>query len=458
MVGWSAIYSLDPQSGCFSLNSNCPVTLNGMNFISVLVLAFASSLFLGTAEPVQSADTAESVEHAGPILGDLTVDSVRIWLRTAAPRSSVIEIKDAGGEIVRRCPLQTTAESDHTGILKILDLTPGTRFTFSIDGKTNSDWWFRTRPASDDACRIAFGSCADEGDGSASVWRRMESDEVTALVLLGDTPYIDTTDLARQRARYREFSQPVDFARLVSHVPVYSTWDDHDFGRNDTDGNLPGKENSRQAVTEYRPNPSFGENGQGIYTSFRQGPVEVFLLDARWFARTEGGANDPTLLGAQQWAWLERSLAASTAPFKILACGMVFNGSVRPFKTDCWGVYLAEYERLIELIARVKAEGVVLVSGDVHWSRVIRHDTKGRLGYDLMEFVTSPIHERLIPAANPPHPGLIFSVGEINSFLLVDATTAGASSTLVARIRNAAGQDLHVEKITVPSGKPVLPR
>jgi alkaline phosphatase D len=426
-----------------------------MNFISVLVLVCSTPLLLSTAEQADSADTAESAELAGPMLGDLTADSVRIWLRTAAPRSSVVEIKDADGEIVRRCPLQTTAESDHTGILEVLDLAPAARFTFSIDGKTDPDWWFRTRPASDGACRIAFGSCADEGDGSASVWRRMEGDEVTALVLLGDTPYIDTTDLARQRSRYRAFAQPADFARLVSHVPVYSTWDDHDFGRNDTDGNLPGKENSRQAVTEYRPNPSFGENGEGIYTNFRQGPVEVFLLDARWFARTEGDLSAPTLLGARQWAWLERSLAASTAPFKVLACGMVFNGSVRPFKTDCWGVYPAEYDRLIDLIARVKSQGVVLVSGDVHWSRVIRHDTKDRLGYDLMEFVTSPIHEKLIPAANPPHPGLVFSVGEINSFLLVDAVTADDASTLVARIRNAAGQDLHVEEIAARSGDAV---
>ena len=134
---------------------------------------------------------------------------------------------------------------------------------------------------------------------------------------------------------------------------------------------------------------------------------------------------------------------------------MVFNGSVRPFKTDCWGVYPAEYDRLIDLIARVKSQGVVLVSGDVHWSRVIRHDTKDRLGYDLMEFVTSPIHEKLIPAANPPHPGLVFSVGDINSFLLVDAVTADDASTLVARIRNAAWQDLHVEEIAARSGDAV---
>ncbi|MDG2021169.1 MAG: alkaline phosphatase D family protein [Phycisphaerales bacterium] len=419
-----------------------------MKVIIALVLLAVSQPLFGTTKRVDRISVAPSAEDAGPMLGDLTAESVKIWIRTPAPRTSVVEIRDADGGIVRRGPLRTTAESDHTGTLEVLGLSPGTRFTFSIDGKTDDDWWFRTRAEADQTCRIAFGSCADEGAGSASVWRRMDDDRVTALVLLGDTPYIDTTDLARQRSRYRAFAQPADFARLVSHVPVYSTWDDHDFGRNDTDGNLPGKENSRRAVTEYRPNPGYGENGEGIYTSFRQGPVEVFLLDARWFARTEGDMSDPTLLGARQWAWLERSLAASTAPFKILACGMVFNGSVRPFKTDCWGVYPAEYARLVDLIARVKSKGVVLVSGDVHWSRVIRHDTKERLGYDLMEFVTSPIHEKLIPAANPPHPGLIFSVGEINSFLLVDAVTTDDATTLVARIRNAAGEDLHAEEIS----------
>ena len=67
--------------------------------------------------------------------------------------------------------------------------------------------------------------------------------------LLGDTPYIDTTDLKVQRRRYREFSAEVPaFADLVAHTPVYGTWDDHDFGRNDTDGNLEGKANSRQSV------------------------------------------------------------------------------------------------------------------------------------------------------------------------------------------------------------------
>ena len=120
---------------------------------------------------------------------------------------------------------------------------------------------------------------------------------------------------------------------------VYSTWDDHDFGLNDTDGRMKDKANSRRAVTEYRPLPSHGEHGAGIYTRFRSGPVEVWLLDARWFARTAGEGQHFTLLGDAQWAWLERTFKASDAPFRVLACGMVFNESVRPGKTDCWGMY-----------------------------------------------------------------------------------------------------------------------
>jgi alkaline phosphatase D len=396
---------------------------------------------------IDSVSATEVVETSGPVLGDLTATSVRIACRRAEPGVVVIGLADSSGTPVRRCLLACPAETDGAGILEIVDLEPATRYLYTVDGASNDSWWFETRPVPDARCRIVFGSCADEKAGSSTVWRRIEADDPSALVLLGDTPYIDTTDLVRQRSRYRDFAGVPAFADLVAHVPLYSTWDDHDFGRNDTDGNLAGKENSRRAVMEHRPNPSLGEAGEGIYTSFRQGPVEVFLLDARWFARTEGESDDPTLLGRRQWAWLERSLAASTAPFRILACGMVFNGSVRPFKTDCWGAYPKEYDRLVELIGRVGDAGVVLVSGDVHWSRVIRHDTGDRLDHDLMEFVTSPIHEKLIAAANPPHPGLVFSVGEINSFLVVDAAVEGGTASMSLRIRNASGEDLHTTRV-----------
>jgi|GEM_PF-373044 len=389
----------------------------------------------------------------GPMLGDLREDGATVWLRFNEPGPVSCEISDIDNGTDWDLEIPTEAVHDGSAKITLGDLKPATRYRLRFRDSAGTDFEFTTLPAGGGtSARIAFGSCAKEQPGSASVWRRMEADGATALVLLGDTPYIDTTDLTVQRRRYREFAAADGYRQLVTKVPVYSTWDDHDIGRNDTDGNLDGKANSRRAFLEHHPNPPSGENGAGIYTSFRQGPAEVFILDTRWFAATEGGEDDPTLLGAAQWAWLERGLQASDAPFTILCNGMVFNDAVRPGKTDCWGRYPKEYDRLIDLLERTGTRNVLLVSGDVHWSRCIRHEASERLGYDLIECVTSPIHEHLIKAADAPHPGLRWSRGEINSFLLVDVSTDDdGSGTLQASFRNASGETLHTETIAIPA-------
>ncbi|MDG2200856.1 MAG: DUF1080 domain-containing protein [Phycisphaerales bacterium] len=387
----------------------------------------------------------------GPILGNLREDGASVWLRFNEPGPIPYELTNLDKDISWNLEIPAKGVHDGSVTFHFGDLEPATRYRLRLDDATGTDFHFTTLPrGGGNHARIAFGSCAKEQPGSASVWKRMAADDITALVLLGDTPYIDTTDLEIQRRRYREFAAADGFRQLATHVPVYSTWDDHDIGRNDTDGNLEGKDNSRKAFIEHRPNPGSGKDGQGIFTSFRQGPVEVFILDTRWFARTEGGEDDPTLLGAAQWAWLERGLEASDAPFTILCNGMVFNGSVRPGKTDCWGRYPKEYDRLITLLERTGTRDVVLVSGDVHWSRSIRHEASDRLGFDLVEYTTSPIHEHLIKAADAPHPGLRWSRGEVNSFLLVDASTnQDGSGTLTASFRNAAGEVMHSETMTI---------
>ncbi|MCH2133517.1 MAG: alkaline phosphatase D family protein [Phycisphaerales bacterium] len=394
-----------------------------------------------------------SAAAPGPVIGDLTSTSVRLWVHTDGPKEVPVVVRDGEGTPVQELKATTTAANGNCSTITIQGLEPGTRYTYSVGGQSQEAWWFRTLADPAPSCRMAFGSCANEKEGSSKVWRRLDAENLTALVLLGDTPYIDTTNLDRQRERYREFSAVPAFGTLVAHVPLYSTWDDHDFGRNDTDGNLPGKENSRRAFREHRPNPSFGEDGKGIYTSFRQGPVEVFLLDPRWFARTEGEEEDPSLLGAQQWKWLERSLGQSTAPYKVIAGGMVFNAAVRKGKSDCWGVYPKEYARLLEVIKKTGSTGVVFVSGDVHWSRAIQHDTADVVGYDVFEFVTSPIHEHLIKAADAPHPGLAFSIGEVNSFLLLDAAPGPEGPVLSMSLCNAAGERLYSKQWDSPPGQ-----
>jgi hypothetical protein len=296
-----------------------------------------------------------------------------------------------------------------------------------------------TRPIDSRAVRIAFGSCADEDDGTARVWRLLGALAPDAVVLLGDTPYIDTTEPRVQAERYRAFASFAPFADLARSTPMYATWDDHDFGSNDSDGTLAGKEHARAAFVAARSMPPFvtdakeyGTDGEGIHSSFRRGPVEVFLLDTRWFARTapsDFDASHSTLLGSVQWEWLRTGLLASTAPFKVLACGMIWNGAVRPGKTDHWGAYPAEFAGLCRFLGDAGVSGVVLVGGDIHRSRVVEHDTRATVGYPLTELISSPMHARVIATADATHPGLCFDSGAGHVVCVVGATETTLRAT-----------------------------
>lgn len=402
---------------------------------------------LGTIRSAQSAIT-----H-GPFVGHLTSTSAMVWARCSTPGVYHLTAHGIGEREELIVTAEATPENDMCVVWHVTGLQAETRYGYEPNYQdqpilSDDDTFFVT-PTAEDAptlTRLAFGSCAREGPGSSAVWRRMSALGPHAVVLLGDTPYIDSTALDVQRTRYGEFAAVPDFADLLRNRSLYATWDDHDFGANDTDGRLAGKANARRAFIEYHANPSYGDGNQGIYTKFRRGGVEVFLLDTRYFAGTEPSplaAGQPTLLGRRQWEWLRQELRASTAPFKLLASGMIWNGAVRPGKRDHWGSYPHEREALFRFIGQENIPGVVLVGGDIHRTRVLRHETTETAGYPLMELVTSPIHAGVIDAANAPHPGLVHDSGEPHSFLLITVDTTVTPPILVAQFQNAAGRELY---------------
>ncbi len=122
---------------------------------------------------------------------------------------------------------------------------------------------------------------------------------------------------------------------------------------------------------------------------------------------------------------------------------MIWNAAVRPGKRDHWGSYPHEREALFRFIAQEKIPGVVLVGGDIHRTRVLRHETTETAGYPLVELVTSPIHASVIDAANAPHPALVHDSGEPHAFLFITVDTTVTPPVLVAQFQNAAGRELY---------------
>ncbi len=417
--------------------------------VQLMMVVGMSGLLAATTE--QSCVGEEPL--IGPLVGHTEETETRIWARLPQEGEYVIEVVEDGGTPLR-IEARATAENDLCVTWRVAGLKPASRYRYRLLQEAEvlaggESYHFTTTPQANQPAkvRIGFGSCCAQQAGDLAVWNRVGAVGVDGFVLLGDTPYIDSTNLDVQRQRYRAFSRPPDFQGLFRHIPLWGTWDDHDFGKNDSDGTLAGKENSLRAFTEYRPNAEFGHGSEGIYTRFRYGPVEVFLLDTRWWSWTGpsyADASKKTLLGKEQWEWLQRSLMASDAPFRLLVCGMIWDDKKNSEKDD-WETYAHERQALFEFIGREKIPGVVLIGGDIHVSRVLKYSTLDTVGYPLYQFITSPIHNRVIPSLNVPHPALIRDAVRPHTFLRVTVDSTQTPATLLAEFIDKDGQKIFAD-------------
>ncbi|MDA7511084.1 alkaline phosphatase D family protein [Verrucomicrobia bacterium] len=397
------------------------------------------------------------LQSQGPLVGHVSDRSAIIWARVPFAGSYDLEVRIHGDEVPAQ-RVQAVARETEDWCLRweINGLKANSKYQYRIQRDSETLWqgesfYFHTAPAPDLPAQVTlvFGSCASSE--TSSIWTRIRDEGADGVVLLGDTPYIDVTDLDRVRDAYRRLSSVPPLAETFRSIPFWGTWDDHDFGRNDSDGTLPGKEHSRHGFVNYRPNLTFGHDDQGIYTKFRYGPVEVFLLDTRWFSRTEASWADPekpTLLGKRQWEWLKAGLLASDASFKILACGMIWDDK-KNSESDDWGTYMHERQALQSWLGDNQIEGVVLMGGDIHVSRLLKYDTVEQVGYPLYQFISSPMHGSVIPSLNVPHPALIQSAEEPFVFLKLSVDSTVTPAKLEAVWMNRDGKtifDVHIDR------------
>jgi alkaline phosphatase D len=426
-----------------SANGEGPVRISRRDAIAGTValgaMAATSGLY-GETDPPQRV--------LGPILGHTDAEQSVVWMRVLAPGEYVLEVTPLASE--RPLAVRATANDANDFCLhwKVAPLQPATSYRYRVvhDGQPiagDAGHRFTTPPPPDTPAkvRLAISSCAKEDRGSRDVWERMAAEDVDAIVLIGDTPYIDSTKLEVQTRRHREFAAVPEYQRLLHGRPCWWTWDDHDFAGNDADGQALGKENSRLVYSRYRPQINYGDGHGGIYTSFRHGPVEMFLIDTRWYSRAEPSFADSakaTLLGEAQWEWLKKGLSNSTAPFKLLASGMIWDDK-ESSESDDWGTYLHERRALEKFIASKRTPGVILVGGDIHASRVLRYKTRQSIGYDLLQFIASPIHSSVIPSLNVYHPNLVRSAVEPHVFLLLEADSTATPAKLSAELVNRHG-------------------
>ncbi|WP_417737667.1 alkaline phosphatase D family protein [Rosistilla oblonga] len=393
----------------------------------------------------------------GPIVGAVESTTAHLLYRPAAAEKRMrLTLLSESGDVIKTVDANSEQANDYVAKFAVAGLQPGTTYRYKIEELTEKSnrqakpialveadakhaFTTATLARDDNRVSVGFVSCVDiEPNG---MWADMRKLGIDTLCLMGDTPYIDTADLKVVRDRHRKFMQMDDLATLARSTPVVGTWDDHDFGLNNGNGlNMQtGKPATRRGFVEYRAHSQYGNGGEGVYHKVDLGMIEVFLLDPRYFSQTEPSPVDPsqpTCFGKQQWEWLLEGLRQSKAPFKVLAMGAIWQDK-KNRETDDMFTYWYERDALLDFVKQQKIGGVVLLGGDIHVARHLRHPQ--RVGYDLHDFVISPGHTRVITELDVYHPSLEWSLVEGWQFLTLTASGKGTERKLVAQFRQPDG-------------------
>ena len=238
--------------------------------------------------------------------------------------------------------------------------------------------------------RIAFGSCNNPKHGECPVVPAAVAKKPDLFLFLGDNIYGDTTDMELLKKKYAELLATDTYKKLKATCPILATWDDHDFGANDSGKNYSKRKESEVIFLDTFEDPADTPRRKrdGIYQSYLYGPagkrVQILLLDTRYFrdplprskkkkTKDTVGWYEPTkdtsmtLLGKDQWKWLEEQLQVK-ADIRIIASSIQMIAHEKGMEN--WGNVPHERQRLFDLLKKYKANHTFAISGDVHYTEL----------------------------------------------------------------------------------------
>ena len=432
---------------------------------------------------LHAASPNNAIVH-GPMLGAVTDMTASVWVRTAeATRFEVVATTDGERQTATGA---TSADRDYTGTATLNGLSPDTTYSYQVfvaenrqppplrsqssgdDPRTPSSrpaagstsrrqsqsptYNLRTSPpaGSPGTFTIAFGGCAGYTPANERMWDTIATHAPQALLLLGDNVYIDLPEQPgpfHDYTYYQRQSRP-EFRRLVSSAPVYAIWDDHDAAVDDIWlGPYVDRPAWKQPMVEHFRrnwnNPGYGSASHpGVWFRFSLGDVEFFMLDGRTY-RTNPFADERTMLGPVQKAWLLDGLRTSNATFKVIASPVAWADGAKPGSRDTWSGFPEEREEIFRFIESNGVTGVVLLSSDRHRSEAWAIEREsGYAFHDLLSGQLTNIH------THPVEPGALFSYNDKDSFGLLTFETAREDPWVTYRIYSI--DDELIETLVIP--------
>lgn len=386
------------------------------------------------------ASNAQFVTH-GPVVSGVTPNAARVYVRTTQASKVEIQLSTDANFTSHVSVIDSTKDwRDSSNIINVANLNAYTTYYYRVlvnDVLDTVRGYFKTFPMEGTKGNYTWSVLSCQEFGTYNTFNALYERQPELVLHTGDWSYPDyqipgdhRTDWGLQqlswRKKYNEQKMPKCIRSAVfDYVP-----DNHDGSGQrdninyvsnyvDTNGMVHNVvtveavpplavQNVFKGYYEYFPGYHAADSTIGMYHSYRYGNAEVFFVDGRHCGNGQDSTFrfdsinnywvfDPkpgqTLLGNPQMQWLKNGLENSTADWKFIVSGVMFNRNFRKVIqvsltlqsllfslggtsgtgftlahgiSSNWCAYPAEQDGLLNFISQNNIKDVIVLSGHVH--------------------------------------------------------------------------------------------
>ena len=235
-----------------------------------------------------------------------------------------------------------------------------------------------------DEIKIGIGSCLDQ-DFPQPIWQPIEEENLDYFIFLGDNVYGDSIfeNLYKMKRAYSK--QKKLLPDFLDQTDIFAIWDDHDYGKNDGGSDYKYKKLAENLFLDFWNVPinDVRRSREGIYFSenkvFFNKKYKLIFLDTRYFRSQLKGKkgsyqknNDEsaTILGKEQWTWLEKELDSNFDYLFIFSSIQIIP---EDHGFEKWSNFPNDRTKLLKILEKYK-DRTILFSGDRHRSGIYKRN------------------------------------------------------------------------------------